>query len=103
MNCTNLVFSYGTLTEKFPSAPSEKATLTCMCELDTYHIYPALVKSNQMNKIPGDAIQLTDEELKQADIYEDHPHLYERVEKEIVFDDGSSAKAWIYFFKNKTN
>jgi len=94
----NMIFSYGSLTSKFPKAPSEKAKLECFCELDEYGIYPALIKSTQMNIIFGDMLQLTDKEMEQSDYYEGHPKLYKRVEKSILLDDGSYVMAWVYFF-----
>jgi len=99
----NVVFSYGTLTEKFPSAVSEKARLKCSCKLDSYGIYPALIETkDEMNIIAGDIIYISDKELEQADYYEGHPKLYKRIKKDVVLDDGSSVLAWVYFLVKKS-
>jgi len=91
----NYVFSYGTLIEKFPQERIS-AVLTANLELGSYGNYPALLVSKVSKSINGFLIELTDEQFKESDRYEDYPQLYYRRKMNVVLDDGSEVRAWVY-------
>ena len=95
----NLVFSYGTLVDKFPKEKID-ATLTSDLRLGSYGQYPALIKDDKIHEIHGHLLELTDEEFKEADYYEGYPDLYDRVEKELSLG-YEKVKAWVYFMKKE--
>ena len=88
------VFVYGSLKGKYPD--SEPARLPGEHKLDHTGMFPRLVKSTEVNLIPGELIQVNDEQLKDLDEYEDHPNLYKREEKEVILDSGEMTTAWVY-------
>ena len=91
----NYVFSYGTLIEKFPQE-RVSAILTSNLELGSYGNYPALLVSKDISSINGFLLELTDEQFKKADSYEDYPQLYYRRKMNVVLDDNSEVRAWVY-------
>ena len=95
----NIVFSYGTLIDKFDKE-KKIAILNSKLRLGYYGQYPALIKDSFLHKINGYIIELTDEELRKADYYEGYPELYNRVEENVMVDD-KTVKAWVYILDEK--
>lgn len=93
----NLVFSYGTLIDKFPRYKKEKAVLIDYFALGTYGEFPALFLDDKEHSIKGYIIALNDKEFKEADIYEGYPHLYDRVQRKFIVN-GEEVIAWVYIF-----
>ena len=55
--------------------------------------FPAVTNIDEVeNRIPGEIIDVTDEELKNFDIYEGVPNLYQRMQTETTMDD----EVWVY-------
>ena len=91
------VFSYGTLADKFRhSIISEDAELRGEYTLDSSGMYPCVLRYGSETVIHGSLLNLTEEELYQADHYEDEGGLYFRRRVDI-FVGNSAYKTWVYF------
>lgn len=90
----NYVFSYGTLVNKFRKNLIPARLVACL-EMSNYGMYNALVKCRDENTFVGSVLELTDEELEEADYYEGYPDLYTRKELNVILDD-QTIKAWVY-------
>jgi len=91
------VFSYGTLIHKYPnSIISEDAELIGNFTLDDSGWYPCLFRYGNKTTIHGHLLNLTKEELYEADKYEDEGGLYFRREAEVKVGN-SIYKSWVYF------
>ena len=100
--CDIKIFSYGTLRKSKFSRDKEikKATLTGQYEF--MEGPSALLK--EMNKgkntIDGILFHVSQDEIDEIDDYESLPHLFKRVQHEIVLEDGSKEKAWVYILND---
>lgn len=88
------VFSYGTLLDKYPKN-AKPARLHACLEMDSYGMFPALVKSKEPNTFVGYVLELSDTQFANADHYEGYPNLYTRKEYNVELDD-QTIKAWVY-------
>lgn len=89
-----LVFSYGTLIDKFPDAVIDSGELCAKFELDDNGMFPVIKPSDITHTISGYIMRLTPLELKLADEYEDS--LYKRTELTIALDSGYKVQAEVY-------
>lgn len=92
---TSLVFSYGTLKDKFIHNIVGEATLKGNYTLDDEGMFPELRRGNSYRVIYGYLLELDEEELKEADDYESD--LYKR-EILPISKDGEIIHAWVYLF-----
>jgi len=96
------IFSYGTLQKsKFTKdKETKKATLHGPYEIMDSPS-PLLIELNKGNHIiEGILFEVTQDEIEEIDDYESLPHLFKREKKDIVLEDGSKEKAWIYLLNN---
>jgi len=92
------VFSYGTLQRsKFARGKDTiRGTLTGAYEImkGDFPLLRELKKGN--NVINGTFFEVTQDEIDEIDDYESLPHLFKREEKDVLLDNGSKVKAWVY-------
>jgi len=96
------IFSYGTLQKsKFTKGKEvKKATLNGPYEI-MESPSPLLVELNKGNfVIKGVLFEVTQDEIDEIDDYESLPHLFKREEKNIILDDGTKEKAWVYLLNH---
>ena len=96
------IFSYGTLQKsKFTKGKeTKKATLNGPYEIMD-NPSPLLIELNKGNYvIDGIFFEVTQDEIDEIDDYESLPHLFKREEKDIILEDGSKEKAWVYLLNH---
>ena len=96
------IFSYGTLQRsKFTKGKVlQKASLNGPYEI-MEDPAPLLVELNKGNHtINGVLFEVTQDEIDEIDDYESLPHLFKREEKNILLEDGSTQKAWVYLLNH---
>ena len=92
---TNLVFSYGTLIDKFPDRIVHRAELRGKYTIDDSGYFPCLYMFGNKTIIQGQLLELCDDELKEADYYEDQDGLYTR-KLLTVHVNNEPKTAWVY-------
>jgi gamma-glutamylcyclotransferase (GGCT)/AIG2-like uncharacterized protein YtfP len=92
----NLIFSYGSLVDKFPDKVLGPAKLIDYVELNEDNIFPELVLSQEEHTVEGFLLELDDLELKEADEYEDEGRYYLRASRDVEYND-RVFQAGIYF------
>lgn len=93
----NLVFSYGSLADRFPNSFQEKCLFIGDYEINTENIFVSLIPSEKSHITEGSLLYLTDEELKKADKYEDTPNTFYREKMTILTENLNEVQAWVYF------
>jgi len=110
------LFVYGTLRQdvpnsKFPRLVGDRATRVgagrTRGRLFNLGRYPGFLEANAAGTdrwVRGEVYELSEDTLARLDDYEGcgkddpEPHPYVRREKEIVLDDGSAVRAWVYVY-----
>jgi|WetSurMetagenome_2_1015567.scaffolds.fasta_scaffold1253785_1 gamma-glutamylaminecyclotransferase len=101
--CTHLVFVYGTLRHgqgnhyliefsKFIGMAQTKIRYA----LYAYGI-PFLSRSSAISQVTGEVYSVDQVTLIRLDQLEGHPDFYKREIAEVVLQDGTELKAWVYF------
>ncbi|MFW5837384.1 MAG: gamma-glutamylcyclotransferase family protein [Desulfovibrionaceae bacterium] len=60
-------------------------------------LYPFVVKQLPVSPIRGEVYRVDHATIERLDELEDHPEVYCREEADVVLDDGSRLRAWLYF------
>jgi gamma-glutamylcyclotransferase (GGCT)/AIG2-like uncharacterized protein YtfP len=59
---------------------------------------PFLSRTKALTQVTGEVYAVDDGTLERLDDLEGHPNAYKREQAEVVLDDGTELKAWIYFY-----
>ena len=87
------IFSYGTLASRYKYLGN--ATMLAKMEIDRSEMYPRLVTSKTLNQIEGVLLEVTNEEMDEADEYEGFPVLYDKMIMSVTCK-GEQKFAWVY-------
>src|SRR5208337_868219 len=102
---THLVFVYGTLRKGQCNHRYflDRSKFLGMAKTKKhYALYgnwvPFLSRAGSISQVTGEAYSVDDATLKRLDQLEGHPIAYRREQAEVVLEDGTELRAWIYFF-----
>ena len=87
------IFSYGTLRDRYTCLG--EATMLAQMEIDRSEMFPRLVASKTLNTIEGVLLEVTNEEMDEADLYEGFPVLYDKKIMSVTCK-GEQKFAWVY-------
>jgi gamma-glutamylcyclotransferase (GGCT)/AIG2-like uncharacterized protein YtfP len=89
------VFAYGSLMFAYTGEP---AKLVGSYHLNESTMFPVLeILDDDISVIiEGTLIQVSPEELKKIDEYEDYPDTYNRIQLDVFLESGDQVKAWVY-------
>jgi len=85
------IFSYGSLTTKFPNKNKAPVKFEAYLEINYDNMFPMISRSNIKNIISGFLIEINPSDLEIMDAYEGYPDIYNR-----VIIDVNGIDAWIY-------
>jgi gamma-glutamylaminecyclotransferase len=101
--CTHLVFVYGTLRQgQWNHHFLESSRFVGMAKTkERFALYgtgiPFLSRRKAISQVTGEVYAVDDATLERLDELEGHPDGYRREQADVVLEDGTVLKAWIYF------